>query len=131
MLRRKKALSKRSDRGQKKIEEKKELLVRDRQFYLSIWNNRPHVCNFCKVYLGNEPRTYHFDHILEKETYPEYRHNPNNIQLLCLSCHNNKTAGYTPEWFKDFVNQTKQLCQGTITETPLQEDTAKNLLSEL
>jgi len=131
MKRSRKPLSKRSDRAKQKIEAKKELLEIDRQFYLGIWLARPHFCNFCKCHLGNEPRTYHFDHILEKEVFPEYRHTPKNIQLLCLNCHNNKTSGYTPEWFKNFVNQTKQICQGTITEIPLQENTQKDQLSTL
>lgn len=126
-----KPLSKQSDRAKEKLEAKKELLELDRQFYMGIWLGRSHVCNFCKCRLGKEPKTYYFDHILEKEVYPEYRHNPKNIQLLCLNCHNNKTSGYTPEWFKDFVNKTKQLCQGTITGTPLQENSAKDLLTEL
>lgn len=130
MLKRK-PLAKRSERAKKKIEDKKQLLELDRQFYMGIWLGRKHICNFCKIHLGNEARTYHFDHILEKEVYPEFRHNPKNIQLLCLECHSNKTSGYTPDWFKDFVNQTKQICQGTITETPLQESTAKNQLEEL
>lgn len=101
-----------TERGKQKKEAKKELLQEDRAFYISVWESVPHVCRFCNCSLGSEPKTYHFDHILEKETYPEYRHEPRNIQLLCLSCHNNKTSGYVPCWFKEYVKNLKlRLCQ--------------------
>ena len=110
------------------MDEKKKLLEADRQFYMIIWNSRPHKCNFCQSSLGSEPRTYHFDHILEKEVYPEYRHVAKNIQLLCLDCHNGKTSGHAPEWFKPFVKTLKEeLCQDTPTETQKQEDLKDNL----
>jgi len=117
-----------TERGKIKAELKKELLKEDRIFYLKVWKTKPHVCNFCKRYLGLEPATYHFDHILEKQTHPEYRHIDENIQLLCLPCHSNKTNGFVPEWFKEFVKTLKKkLCQDTVTEIPKQEDLLKDL----
>lgn len=128
MKKKKYTIPKRTERGKIKAEAKKELLKKDREFYMTVWNKRPHLCNFCKCSLGYEPRTYHFDHILEKEVYPEYRHEPKNIQLLCLDCHNSKTSGHTPIWFKDFVTNLKDtLCQDTHSEIQLQEDTEKTL----
>ena len=100
-------MKKQTARGKAKKEAKKDLLKEDKEFYMKVWGSRPHICNFCKCSLGSEALTYHFDHILEKEVYPEYRHEIQNIQLLCLPCHNNKTGGFVPEWFKDFVQNIK------------------------
>lgn len=95
-----KALKKVSKKGIENKEIKKKLLDTDMVFYLEIWNARPHVCRFCNNSLGDKPRLYYFDHILEKQAYPALRHSKDNIQLLCLECHSNKTNGHVPEWFK-------------------------------
>ena len=42
-----------------------------REFFLSIWNKRPHYSEVSGKFLGNEPLSTMFHHILEKELYPE------------------------------------------------------------
>jgi hypothetical protein len=37
--------------------------------------------------LGWEPRTYYFHHVLEKESYPQYRHCTWNIVLVSWTTH--------------------------------------------
>lgn len=59
----------------------------ERNLFLLIWNERPHICTHCYIHLGNEPKTYHFSHIKPKSTHPELRLSKDNIQLLCLPCH--------------------------------------------
>jgi len=89
-----KSSSKNSWKGLKKnITTIKDLEKIDNQInlFLSIWNKRSHKCENCNKSLGNEPLSYMFDHILEKSKYPELKLEENNIWLLCLECHDNKT----------------------------------------
>lgn len=104
----KKSIKKISSKGIKKKEDKKELLRQDFRFYFNIWKKRPHKCVNCDCYLGETPLTYFFDHILEKSKYPELRHNEDNIQLLCLICHNNKTTGNYSDKITKTIIETKE-----------------------
>ena len=42
-----------------------------REFFLSIWSKRPHYSEVSGKFLGHEPLSTMFHHILEKELYPE------------------------------------------------------------
>lgn len=65
-------------------------------FYLSVWENREHVCEECGTFLGDTVvnddgrviiRIY-FSHILGKNgMYARFRHDKRNINLLCGECH--------------------------------------------
>jgi 5-methylcytosine-specific restriction endonuclease McrA len=71
-------------------------------FFLQIWNNRKqHDCENCGKWLGKEPLSYMFDHLLEKSKYPDLAKEEDNIMLVCLECHDNKTRGF----LTDFVRQ--------------------------
>jgi len=48
--------------------------------FYEIWNERQHICENCKIYLGNDARTWFFSHIKSKGKYPELRLEKNNIQ---------------------------------------------------
>ena len=96
-------------RGFSSSEKKEETEYKFKEFFISIWEKRPHICISCDVYLGNEPRTFHFDHILEKEKYPELEFKEENIELLCLHCHDNKTRGHYSEKIKKNIERVKQL----------------------
>lgn len=88
-----KGLSKtRSPKAQAKVDLKKELHPTDMAFYLKVWENRPHICQCCGTQLIGKPKTYYFDHILEKgnKKYEHLRHVEENISLLCWDCHTNK-----------------------------------------
>lgn len=99
------AIRKVSDKQKIKIEEKKELLEKDKEFYMSVWRSRfmskcydgfledwiYHTaprCQCCSYILPKEPNLMFFHHILEKRNYPELRHTPENIAILCTNCHN-------------------------------------------
>jgi 5-methylcytosine-specific restriction endonuclease McrA len=75
----------------------------DKDFYQTIWESRDHICENCNTFLGNEPRTYHFDHTLEKSKFPDLRYKEDNIMLLCLQCHSSKTNGYYSNLIKDRI----------------------------
>jgi len=60
-----------------------------REFFLSIWKKRPHRSEVSGDYLGNEPMSTYFHHILAKEKYPEACLDEENIVLLSLEEHSN------------------------------------------
>ena len=60
-----------------------------RAFFLSIWNKRKHESEISGTYLGREPLTVFFHHILEKEKHEEAKLNEENIILLTLDEHTN------------------------------------------
>lgn len=60
-----------------------------RDFFLQIWRKRPHVSEVSGDYLGKEPLSVFFHHILPKEKYPEARLDEDNIILLTLDEHTN------------------------------------------
>lgn len=60
----------------------------ERELFFEIWNERPHYCEHCGSYLGDEPRVYFFAHEKGKGAHPEERLNKDNIHLWCLECHN-------------------------------------------
>jgi len=66
-------------------------------FFEDVWKERKHECENCGKWLGNEPLSYMFDHLLEKSKYPELKHEKDNIMLVCLECHDNKTRGFLTE----------------------------------
>ena len=82
---------------------KEEMRKLDIEFYMSLWKKRCHFCYSCLIELPNTPSTYNFDHLLEKSKFPELRHVDWNIGLLCLDCHNKKTAGFINERYKEYI----------------------------
>lgn len=76
-----------SKKRQKKLEEQKELSKLDEAFYKEVWAASPHKCQNCGCKLPRTPYNWMFHHLLEKRNYPQYRHVPENIMILCLECH--------------------------------------------
>ena len=65
----------------------KSLLLRE--FFLSIWKKRKHNSEVSGDYLGSEPMSTYFHHILAKEKYPDACLDEENIILLTLEEHSN------------------------------------------
>lgn len=63
-----------------------------RTFFMSIWKTRPHVSEISPSFLGHEPLSVFFHHILPKEKYPQFRYDEENIILLTLDEHTNVEA---------------------------------------
>ena len=59
----------------------------DTKFYEEIWSEKPHYCEECDKDLGKNWERYMFSHILSKGSQPKLRHNKDNINILCLECH--------------------------------------------
>ena len=66
--------------AKKEIEEMQE-------FFLKIWKKRLHYSQVSMDYLGDEPLSIFFHHILPKEKYPEAAFDEENIILLTLNEH--------------------------------------------
>ena len=60
-----------------------------RQLFLSIWKMRRHYSEVSNTYLGKEPLSTYFHHILPKEKYPQACLDEENIILLTLEEHSN------------------------------------------
>lgn len=77
-----------------------EEIVKLRDFFLSLWKKRPHYCIVCGAYLGTEPHSYNFHHIIGKRFQSEYSiditYNEKNIILVCLDCHSSIENGFLP-----------------------------------
>jgi len=58
-----------------------------REFFLQIWSKRPHHSEVSGRWLGREPLTVFFHHVLSKEKYPEASLDEENIVLLTLDEH--------------------------------------------
>lgn len=81
--------SKKSSLLSKKLDKSPNKFLEMRQFFLHIWNKRPHRSEVSDTYLGNEAMSTYFHHILPKEKYPEACLDEENIILLTLEEHSN------------------------------------------
>ena len=59
------------------------------EFFLKIWKKRLHYSQVSMDYLGKEPLTIFFHHILPKEKYPQAMYDEENIVLVTLEEHDN------------------------------------------
>lgn len=89
--------------------EQQEQYERDVRFYTEeVWNKRPHYCQACNKWLGNEPNLCFFDHLLPKSQYPELRYEPENLYLTCSQHHSEKEAGFPHPKHQEAINKVKE-----------------------
>lgn len=91
-----------SKKRQKKLQDQKVLLEKDEEFYKEVYAASPHKCQNCDCKLPRNPSNFMFHHLLEKRNYPQYRHVPENIMILCLTCHSKAETNI------DFAPRIKQ-----------------------
>ena len=60
-----------------------------RDLFISVWKKRAHRSEVSDTFLGKEPLTIFFHHILPKEKYPQAAFDEENIILLTLDEHTN------------------------------------------
>lgn len=85
-----KPMPKTSSRLSKKLDKSDELIRKSsemKDFFLQIWRKRPHYSEVSGKWLGHEPLTIFFHHILPKEKYPGASLDEENIVLLTLEEH--------------------------------------------
>ena len=98
-----------SDKGfQKHLDKINENHLMKEEFF-KFWNSRVHICESCGVGLGDELRSYHIDHLLEKSKYPELKLEPLNFYLVCLDCHYKRTNGHPTPKHQEAINKIKEL----------------------
>jgi hypothetical protein len=85
-----------SSKLSKKLDKSEEVDTRKisemQEFFLQIWRKRLHYSQVSMDYLGKEPLSVFFHHILSKEKYPEAALDEENIILLTLEEHDNVEA---------------------------------------
>ena len=84
----KKPIAKLSSFLRKKLDKSQNISDRN-DFFLQIWKKRKHYSEVSGEYLGREPLTVFFHHILAKEKFPEAEYDEDNIILLTFDEHNN------------------------------------------
>ena len=89
--------------------EKKEYTNKQFEMFLNIWSKRRHYCESCGLWLGNEPLSIFFDHLLEKSIYKEFALLEENIYLCCGECHTKKTNGFPTENHRKTIKNIKDL----------------------
>jgi len=85
-----KPLPKTSSFSRKKLDKSDEEIRKNselREFFLQIWSKKPHYSEVSGKWLGKEPLTIFFHHILPKEKYSQACFDEENIILLTLEEH--------------------------------------------
>lgn len=57
--------------------------------FKDIWDKRKHQSEISGTYLGKEPLSIYFHHILPKNKYPDAKHDEENIILMTAEEHDN------------------------------------------
>lgn len=79
-----------------------------KKFFQSVWDERKkHECENCGKWLGKEPLSYMFDHLLEKSKHPDLKLEKENIMLVCLECHDNKTRGFLTDLVREKIQNVR------------------------
>jgi len=73
----------------KKLDKSSDNRLKMNELFMSVWSARSHKSEVSGEWLGKEPLTIFFHHILPKEKYPEARLDEENIVLLTLEEHDN------------------------------------------
>ena len=76
-------LSKKLDKSDEEIRKISEM----KDFFLQVWRKRPHYSEVSGKWLGKEPLSVFFHHILSKEKYPQACLDEENIVFLTLEEH--------------------------------------------
>ena len=59
----------------------------DKDFFMEIWNERPHKSEVSGEPLGDEPLAHFFSHVCGKGAHPSIRYEKRNIMLMTLDEH--------------------------------------------
>lgn len=81
-----------------------------RALFQEIWDSLPKVkkCWACNKRIYGEILSIYFDHLLEKETYPQFKYDPRNIFFCCGDCHTSKGNGFPMPLHEEAINKAKK-----------------------
>lgn len=77
-------------------------------FYMEIWKERPHVSEVSGDPLGRTPKSWMFEHLLEKSKHPELRFVKKNVILCTFAEHEVKTMGNPLPKHKELIDKAKK-----------------------
>ena len=80
-------------------------------FLIKLYHSIPlwdRVCQSCGIILQSEPRSYYFDHLIEKSKRPDLAMEKDNIFICCLTCHALKTDGHPTEAHREAIEKAKE-----------------------
>ena len=76
--------------------------------FIEIWDSLlEKKCWQCGAWLGREPKSYMFDHAIDKSIRPELKYTIENIFICCLDCHDLKSRGFPGDKHKKFIEAVK------------------------
>lgn len=101
---------KRKKKTQQEIDRDKEEREKMWRFFNSLWGKLPKIkrCWNCGRRIYGENLSLYWDHLCEKETYPELKYKEENMFFCCGDCHTNKTNGWPGEKHKEAILTAKQ-----------------------
>lgn len=103
-----KPIAKITGRSKIKSIEKGEYLKKQFALFEKHWDSKPHYCESCGKWLGNENNLCFHDHLLEKSKRKDIALNMENLILVCKQCHDLKTNGFPTEKHKEAILKAKQ-----------------------
>jgi hypothetical protein len=98
-----------TNKQKKKVEIKKEDTLKQFNFFMEIWRKRDHSSEISGKWLGKEPFSTFFHHILPKSKYPNARYEEDNIILLTLEEH--ERVENNPDYFEEINERRKKLME--------------------
>ncbi len=98
----------------KKQEERKQIKKENTKilhnWFNELWGKLPRNkhCTICSAPIYGENLTVYWDHLLEKNQYPELALEERNIVFCCQNCHEAKTNGHPLPKHKELIEQAKK-----------------------
>ncbi len=104
-----KPLARKSSLLSSKLDKFEDNSLKMKELFLLIWNKKSHRSEVSDLYLGEEPLTVFFHHILPKSKYPEACLDEENIILLTWEEHDQVEMDMYR--YEDINNRREQLKQ--------------------
>lgn len=75
-----------------------------------LWEKlpKPRKCWSCDKKITGQNLSVYWDHLLEREFYPEFTLEERNLYFCCLKCHDSKTKGFPTEEHKQAIERAKK-----------------------
>ena len=100
-------MKKLSPKQEKRMQEKKKLTSILQSIFMDIWHDRRHYSEISGRWLGKEPLSTFFHHILPKSSYPNAMFDTENIILLTTNEHGQ--VEITPQCFEEINKRREKL----------------------
>ncbi len=81
--------------------------IADWEFYKEIWVSKPHICVSCNKPISGELKPIYIEHGLPKSSYPQYRYNEENANIICIGCHMDKEQDIITEQYQKILKELK------------------------